>query len=682
MNATLRSIRSSTCLLVFLLILSGITAPAQGQGLYKAPKELLDAIVFTPDGKGLLSGGLQLSEDAKGTDRAFVKLKDLSNGKERELLKDSLPKVTTMAFAPDGRTLATAMLDKTVVQWDLATGKKLAVRREYMGYISKLIFSPDGKSLVSFGTATLELEPEENDVWVWDIVTGKPRGQLKGHQGLLVAAAFSPDGKTLATAGLDIRLWDPATCKEKMVLTKPIGAACLAFSQDGKSIVAGNVDWSVRVWDLATKKERAVLKGHRGTVLDVAFVNEDTMALSRSEDGTVRIWDLATGEERNQVDLGLSKGLDLPNFKESGRLVIGHNKDKARLSAISPDRRWLAVGKDDGAATFYDLVKLRVPPPPVPPERMTLRGGMHAVTSVAFSPDGKKVAGGGAERDGLDNRGMVMIWDVATGKRASQFQAGDAAVRSLSWSPDGQRMVTVGGKDKKVHLWDVATRRELAAWEGHTDEVRKVAFSPDGKLVASGSQDGTVRLWDSSTGKAKFALKGFTRISGNLAFAPDGKRLLIGGVDQELHLFDVETGKQLATWRQIEVVDSLAFAPDGNTVAVGTRVLLPLIGGGMVILWDLNKAKERTRWQVDREHVVLTVAFSPDGRWLATGDSGNEVQVWEVATRKRQAKLPGHRQMVGSVAWNPDCKTLASGSYDGTVRLWDATAITAQSAPR
>src|SRR6266478_2181956 len=294
---------------------------------------------------------------------------------------------------------------------------------------------------------------------------------------------------------------------------------------------------------------------------------------------------------------------------------------------------------------------------------------MHAVTSVAFSPDGKKLAGGGAERDGLDNRGLVVIWDVATGKRVRQFEAGDAAVRSLSWSPDGQRMVTVGGKDKKVHLWDVATGRELAAWQGHTDEIRKVTFSPDGKVVASGSQDGTVRLWDSSTGKAKFTVNGFTRFGRELAFAPDSKRLVTGGVDQELHLFELETGKEAGNWRQIEVVDSLAFAPDGNTIAVGTRLRLPLIGGGMMILWDLDKAKERTRWQVDRDHVVLTVAFSPDGRWLATGDSGNEVQVWEVATRKRQAKLSGHRQMVGSVAWNPDGKTLSSGSYDGTVKL-------------
>jgi len=102
----------------------------------------------------------------------------------------------------------------------------------------------------------------------------------------------------------------------------------------------------------------------------------------------------------------------------------------------------------------------------------------------------------------------------------------------------------------------------------------------------------------------------------------------------------------------------------------------------MVILWDLNKAKEQSRRQVNPDHVVLTVAFSPDGRWLATGDSGNEVQVWEVATRKRQAKLSGHHNIVGSAAWNPDGKTLASGSYDGTVKLWDAMAITAQSTPR
>jgi len=116
MIAFRRSAPSVTRFLVLLLVVSKAPSLVRGQGLYKAPKELLDAILFTPDGKALLSGGLRLSENAKGTDRAFVKLRDLTSGKERELLKDSLPKVMAMTFAPDGRTLATAMLDKTVVR--------------------------------------------------------------------------------------------------------------------------------------------------------------------------------------------------------------------------------------------------------------------------------------------------------------------------------------------------------------------------------------------------------------------------------------------------------------------------------------------------------------------------------------------------------------------------------------
>jgi WD40 repeat protein len=675
MIACRRSPLSFTLFLVLTVALSKSITAAHGQ-LYKAPNELLLALQFTHDGKTVLSGGNRLQ--AKGSDHGFVKLRDLAGGKERELLRDSLPRVPAMTFAPDGRTLATATPEKTVIHWDLATGKQLHVLRGHTGYIDKLILSPDGKLLASVGAAILETGQQENEVRLWDLVKGQPRGQLKGHEGLVPAVAFSADGRTLATGGTDIRLWDTATAKEKTTLgAKPSGVFCLAFSHDGKSLVAGGVDWSVRVWDLAAKKERVVLKGHKGVVLDAAFVFEGKMVLSRAEDGTVRLWDLASGEERNLLDLGISKGLDLPDYKEPGRYVLGHNKNKARLLAISPGGRWLAVGKDDAAATIYDLVKLREPPPPAPPERLTLRSGMHAITSVAFSPDGKEVAAGGVERDGPNNRGLVRIWDVATGKPLSRFEASKGAVMSLSWSADGKRIVTAGGRDKIVHLWEGTSGRELAAWQGHTADVRAVAFSPDGKLVASGSQDGTVRIWDSSTGKVKVTVNGFTTIGSKLAFAPDSKRLVTGGVEQELHLFDLETGKELGTWRQMDVVDSLAFAPDGNTVAVGSRSRLPLIGGGMVALWDLNKAKERIRWRVHPDHVVSTTAFSPDGRWLVTGDSGNQVQVWEVATGKRQANLLGHRDWVWSVAWSPDGKTLVSGSSDGTVKLWDGTALLA-----
>jgi WD40 repeat protein len=667
---------AATFILVFILAaeLAGPITSAHGQ-LFNAPKELLLALRFTPDGKSLLSGSLRLPEE--GLPRAFVKVRDLATGKERELLKDTLPRITAMAFAPDGRTLAAATLDKTVIHWDLAGGKQLAVLRGHTRHVGKLVFSADGKSLVSIGEIDQDSEQQENEVRLWDLVKRKPCGQLTRHEELVPAVAFSSDGKTLATGGLALRIWDMATVKETMVLSgKPSGVSCLAFSRDSKSVVIGGADGSVRVWDLATKKQRVVLKGHRGVVLDVAFLFEDKMALSRAEDGTVRLWYLAKGEERNLLDLGISKGLDLPDLK-AGRYILGHNKNKICLLTISPDGRWLAVGRDDEAANFYDLVKLRVPPAPVPLERMTLRTGMHTLLKVAISPGGKKVAAGGGEREGPDIRGLVCIWDVATGKSLLRFITGPGAVQDLSWSPDGKRLATAGGSDNSVHLFDVATGKELAAWPGHTNSVRAVAFSPDGKLVASGSRDGTVRLWDPTTGKVRVTLGGFARIRSSLAFAPDSKRLITGGVDATLHLFDVKTGKELRTWKQIEVVDGLAFAPDGKLVAVGTRVRLPLIGGGMVVLWDLEKGKERKRWRVQPDQVASTIAFSPDGRWLVTGDSRNQVQVWETATGKRQARLLGHRDWALSVAWSADGKTIASGSIDGTVKLWDAKAVVA-----
>ncbi len=204
------------------------------------------------------------------------------------------------------------------------------------------------------------------------------------------------------------------------------------------------------------------------------------------------------------------------------------------------------------------------------------------------------------------------------------------AVRALAFSPDGKTLAS-GGAGTTVRLWDAATGKSTGNLEGHTDKICAVAFSPDGKTLASGSDDKTVRLWDLGTGKMTAVLQGHTARIWALAFSPDGKTVASGGSDGTVRVWDVATRKNTATFPgHPYFVSSVAFSPDGKTLACGA-------GGGAIQLWDLKTGKGRTICKDDDEYVAPIVVFSPDGKMLATGAHCNAreaVLLWDVATGK------------------------------------------------
>lgn len=303
-----------------------------------------------------------------------------------------------------------------------------------------------------------------------------------------------------------------------------------------------------------------------------------------------------------------------------------------------------------------------------------LAGHGHQLWSVRFSPDGALLASGGADT-------AVRLWNPREGS-LSQTLPQSTGTTALDFSPDGRQVVTAS-YDAVIRLWDLPARRVVKEFRGHKGTVWTVAFSPDGRTLASAGEDKTIKLWDATTGKLLRSLGGHGMNIWKVRFTPDGGRVVSSSFDRTIKIWGVRDGRLLQTLEGHEqAVVGLAVSPDGRTLASA--------GDDRVIkLWDLGSGQLLRTLPGWKEH-VYSVAFSPDGSRLVSGSRDNgavgeivqnflgatatpkgiTVRVWEVKTGRLLQTLPGHRNDVMDVAFSPDGKHIASASTDHDVRLW------------
>ena len=289
----------------------------------------------------------------------------------------------------------------------------------------------------------------------------------------------------------------------------------------------------------------------------------------------------------------------------------------------------------------------------------TLNGHTNWVMSVAFSPDGTRIASASYD-------GMVKLWDKATGQEILTLVGHTNGVSNVTFSPDGARIASANA-DNTVKLWDLDTGQETVTLKGHTDTVRNVAFSPDGATIASASDDQSVKLWDTATGQEIVTLKGHTDAVSNVTFSPDGAKIASASSDHSVKLWKVATGQETVTLKGHTLpVLSVAFSPDGAR----------LVSSGndhSVRLWD-TATGENTMYVGFHKKAVNSVTFSPDGKWISSASSDGTIKLWDVVSGQETVTLKGHTGPVESVAFSPDGERIASASKDGTVKLWNAAA--------
>jgi WD40 repeat protein len=349
---------------------------------------------------------------------------------------------------------------------------------------------------------------------------------------------------------------------------------------------------------------------------------------------------------------------------------------KSGLTSVcfSPDGRRLATASKDRTARVWDARTGR--------EEFALTGHTDVVYGVCFSPDGRRLAS--ASEDGT-----VKVWDAQTGReeltlkvrrpahttswfvspdRKRQQITGDAT--SVCFSPDGKRLASASwGYDEQkkqrygeMKVWNAQTGQEIITFRGHTELVNSVRFSPDSRRLVSASEDRTVKVWDAQTGQEQLTVDGHTGPVSGVCFSPDGRRLAGASYDRTVKVWDAQTGQEELTLKgHAGEVWGVCFSPDGRRLASASY-------DQMVKIWDAQTGQEQHTFKGHTSE-VLSVCFSPDGRRLASASEDQTVKVWDAENREEPLTLKGAG---GAVCFSPDGHRLASAFSDGTMRVWDA----------
>jgi RNA polymerase sigma factor (sigma-70 family) len=597
--------------------------------------------------------------------------------------------VRSVAFAPDGKTIASASSDHTIRIWDRATGREIHCLTGHQDAVNYVAFTADGKQLIS--ASGYDGDVRDASIRIWETSTGKELGRLLAgtpnqpmkalalsHDGNILAAGrdnlihlvevpggkargvcqaangqvmricFSPNGEKLAAVFdlVGVCLFDVTT--RKLVWQNREQAtdyyAGLMFSPDGQTLaVTTSLKQPMRLLDAATGKELRRFEDKHNAGAPLVYSQDGKRLFTSGFRKQGIIWDVATGKATGALNPPLSLPLDLK---------------------LAPDGKTLAEA-GHRAVRFWDTATGNAPPQP--------DGAFSEIDALVLSSDGKTLL----TASHFDAEFTVRSWDMSTGGQRCALESRSGG-RTVALAPDGKTFAA-GCYDGTPTIADAATGKVIRVCEGKPGFVESLIYTPDGKrlLGTAWTRSDSVRVWDPATGKE---LPGFGALPQGggpkcMALAPDGKHLATGGMDRVIRLWDIATGKEVRQFTGQEgSIWSLAFSPDGQAIAAVTatgRFNFHANGTDATIrVWDVGTGRLLRRWDGPTEG-TWSVAWSPDGRVVATGGEDHRIRLWEWASGQVRLRLAGHQGPVTALGFTPDGRRLVSGSSDTTALVWD-----------
>lgn len=579
--------------------------------------------------------------------------------------------VTALSWLPDGRTLASSGMDNTIYLWQIPGGKQVA-KREGQG-----IFSSDGRTWIC-------RDQDKGTYHVFDLASGKELRQIRRDH---CPGNLSLDGKfSVVVEAKGVRLFDVDSGKEIRLLEGKLnrhkegpslmfapdsrfligdtedGVCCwsiqtgvkhyalgeewplsFAFSPDAKMLATAGRDGSIRLRSWPACKELRRLEMEENYERKALSFSPDGKLLALGQGGAIRLWDPATGEQ-------------LRRFQ-------GHGYKDIHALAFAPDGSLLASAGADNAVIVWEVRAEKSPRP--------LTGVGRLVDLVGLAADGQALLT-------RSPANTLTVWDIRNGRPIRTLPDGADSIDSFRFGPDASRKRALLRQEMEKRRQRPGFSKESFSYYANT------AFSPDNTLLAIGSvQDGkslllhktaegiVARHLDDDAPVAQAKKRGFLVAVSQLTFAPDGRTLAVTYSDGRLILWNPHTGRArhiLALPRHGEPYRSMAFSADGRLLAVSDRH----------VLYVVETASGQSFWKRPLgEHWIDSLAFAPDNRTLAIGDAGPlaAIHLWDLPTNKEFHTLQGDQYSIEKLILSADGTFLLSGGYDKTVLCWDVAAI-------